>query len=60
MLPLEADQVPLQISLVAENGQVLSATTVYYTPETGAEFSLDAEGIDAEGQVSKFGKSTPD
>ena len=56
VLPLEADQVPLQISLVAESGQTLSSTTVYYTPEIGAEFSLDAEGIDAQGKISSFSK----
>ena len=52
VLPLEADQVPLQISLVAESGQTLSSTFVYFTPENGAEFSLNAEGIDAHGNIS--------
>jgi len=60
VLPLEANQVPIQISLVAENGKILSSTTVYYTPETGAEFSLDVEGIDAQGQVSSFSRSKPE
>jgi hypothetical protein len=50
-LPIEEEHVPFQISLVAESGQVLSSTTVYYTPDAGAEFSLDADGIDAQGQI---------
>ena len=57
VLPVEADQVPLQISLVAESGQTLSSTIVYYTPEYGAEFSLDAEGIDAHGSISSTSKA---
>ena len=60
VLPLEAGQVPLQISLVAESGEILSSTTVYYTPEYGAEFSLDAEGIDAHGNISSFSKANPE
>ena len=60
VLPLEADQVPLQISLVAENGLTLSSTMVYYTPEYGAEFSLDAAGIDAHGTISSFSRANSD
>ena len=56
VLPVEADQVPLLISLFDERGATLSSITVYYTPETGAEFSLDADGIDAEGQISHFSR----
>jgi hypothetical protein len=48
----EKETVPIQISLVAESGQVLSSTTVDYSAEVGAEFSLSADGIEAEGKIS--------
>ena len=59
VLPFEEDLVPLQISLVAETGATLSSTTVYYTPENGAEFSLNAEGLDAHGDISDFSRTNP-
>lgn len=54
VLPVEGDQVPLQISLITEDGDILNSTTVYYTPEISAEFSLDADGVEVDGQVSEF------
>ena len=51
VLPIEDERVPLQFSLIAEDGQVLGSTIVYFLPEIGAEFSLDAEGVDVQGQV---------
>ncbi len=56
VMPPEGEQVPFQISLIAESGQVLSSTMVYYTPDVGAEFSLDAEGIDAQGEISALSR----
>ena len=54
VLPRESDQMPLQISLVAESGQTISSIIVYFTPESGAEFSLDADGIDAQGKITSL------
>ena len=56
VLNWESDQLPLRISLVAENGQTLNSTIVYFTPESGAEFSLDADGIDAQGEITALEK----
>ncbi len=53
VLPVEAEGIPLRISLVEESGQVLAKTLVYYNPDSGLDFSLKADGLTAQGSISK-------
>lgn len=43
----------IEVSLVGEDGKVLSSTVIYLQSDIGAEFALHAEGLDGEGSISR-------
>jgi len=54
VLSYESDKIPIQLSLISETGQVLSSTIIYFTLETGVDFSLEAKGVDVRGRVNNY------
>ncbi len=52
VLPIGAGGIPLSISLVEEGGQELAKTLVYFDPDSGLDFSLEADGLTAQGTIS--------